>query len=34
LAGGLVMQHDPSSVVSRGCAEIAKVILANLKLDG
>jgi Flp pilus assembly CpaE family ATPase len=34
LAGGLVMQHDPSSVVSRGCAEIAKVILSNLKLDG
>ena len=34
LAGGLVMQHDPSSVVSRGCGEIAKVILSNLKLDG
>jgi Flp pilus assembly CpaE family ATPase len=34
LAGGLVMQHDPSSMVSRGSAEIAKVILASLKLDG
>jgi Flp pilus assembly CpaE family ATPase len=34
LAGGLVMQHDPSSAVSRGTAEIAKVILASLKLDG
>jgi Flp pilus assembly CpaE family ATPase len=34
LAGGLVMQHDPSSSVSRGTAEIAKVILASLKLDG
>ncbi|HSS60047.1 MAG TPA: hypothetical protein VLK30_01165 [Candidatus Limnocylindrales bacterium] len=34
LAGGLVLQHDPSSGVSRGSAEIAKVILANLKLDG
>ena len=34
LAGGLVTQHDPSSAVSRGTAEIAKVILASLKLDG
>ena len=34
LAGGLVSQHDPSSSVSRGCAEIAKVILASLKLNG
>jgi Flp pilus assembly CpaE family ATPase len=34
LAGGLVLQHDPSSMVSRGCAEIAKAILASLKLDG
>jgi MinD-like ATPase involved in chromosome partitioning or flagellar assembly len=34
LAGGLVMQHDPSSAVSRGTAEVAKVILASLKLDG
>ncbi|HEV2140716.1 MAG TPA: cyclic nucleotide-binding domain-containing protein [Candidatus Dormibacteraeota bacterium] len=34
LAGGLVLQHDPSSMVSRGCAEIARVIMASLKLDG
>ncbi len=34
LAGGLVFQHDPSSAVSRGCADVAKVILASLKLDG
>ncbi len=34
LAGGLVLQHDPSSMVSRGCTEIARVILASLKLDG
>jgi pilus assembly protein CpaE len=34
LAGGLVMQHDPSSAVSRGSAELAKVILASLKIDG
>jgi Flp pilus assembly CpaE family ATPase len=34
LAGGLVLQHDPSSMVSRGAAEIARVVLANLKLDG
>jgi Flp pilus assembly CpaE family ATPase len=34
LAGGLVMQHDPSSMVSRGSAEVARVILASLKLDG
>ncbi|HET9783080.1 MAG TPA: cyclic nucleotide-binding domain-containing protein [Candidatus Dormibacteraeota bacterium] len=34
LAGGLVTQHDPSSAVSRGSAEIAKVILSSLKLDG
>jgi pilus assembly protein CpaE len=34
LAGGLVTQHDPSSMVSRGSAEIAKVILSSLKLDG
>jgi Flp pilus assembly CpaE family ATPase len=33
LAGGLVLQHDPSSMVSRGAAEIARVVLANLKLD-
>jgi Flp pilus assembly CpaE family ATPase len=34
LAGGLVLQHDPSSVVSRGATEIARVILTSLKLDG
>ena len=33
LAGGLVLQHDPSSVVSRGAADIARVILGSLKLD-
>jgi pilus assembly protein CpaE len=33
LAGGLVIQHDPSSAVSRGAAEIARVVLSNLKLD-
>ncbi|MGH7763674.1 MAG: hypothetical protein ACREOM_04570 [Candidatus Dormibacteraceae bacterium] len=34
LAGGLVLQRDPSSLVSRGSAELARVILAGLKLDG
>ncbi len=34
LAGGLVLQHDPSSMVSRGSTDIARVILASLKLDG
>ena len=34
LAGGLVIQHDPSSIVSRGATEVARVILSNLKLDG
>jgi Flp pilus assembly CpaE family ATPase len=34
LAGGLVLQHDPNSSVSRGAVDIAKVILASLKLDG
>ncbi|HKC19420.1 MAG TPA: hypothetical protein VKE27_07275, partial [Candidatus Dormibacteraeota bacterium] len=34
LAGGLVMQHDPSSAVSRGSADLAKVILASLELNG
>jgi len=34
LAGGLVLQHDPNSTVSRGASEIARVILASLKLDG
>jgi Flp pilus assembly CpaE family ATPase len=34
LAGGLVLQNDPSAMVSRGAMEVARVILANLKLDG
>jgi Flp pilus assembly CpaE family ATPase len=34
IAGGLVLQHDPSAVVSRGATEIARVIMSNLKLDG
>jgi Flp pilus assembly CpaE family ATPase len=34
LAGGLVLQHDPNSMVSRGANDIARVILASLKLDG
>jgi Flp pilus assembly CpaE family ATPase len=33
LAGGLVLQRDPSSLVSRGANEIARVILGTLKLD-
>jgi Flp pilus assembly CpaE family ATPase len=33
LAGGLVLQNDPSSMVSRGATEIARVILASLKID-
>jgi len=33
LAGGLVIQRDPSSVVSRGAVEVARVVLSNLKLD-
>ncbi|HKV87931.1 MAG TPA: hypothetical protein VJT78_08055 [Candidatus Dormibacteraeota bacterium] len=34
LAGGLVLQRDPSSLVSRGATELARVIMASLKLDG
>jgi Flp pilus assembly CpaE family ATPase len=34
LAGALVLQHDPSSMVSRGATDIARVIVASLKLDG
>jgi pilus assembly protein CpaE len=34
LAGGLVLLRDPSSMVSRGATELARVILGNLKLDG
>lgn len=33
LAGGLVIQ-DPSSMVSRGANDLARVIMANLKLNG
>jgi Flp pilus assembly CpaE family ATPase len=33
LAGGIVLQHDPSSMVSRGATDIARVILTSLKLD-
>jgi Flp pilus assembly CpaE family ATPase len=33
LAGGLVLQRDASSMVSRGATELARVILTNLKLD-
>ena len=33
LAGGLVLQHDPSSMVSRGATDVARVVLASLKLD-
>ena len=33
LAGGLVLQHDPSSMMSRGATDVARVILASLKLD-
>jgi pilus assembly protein CpaE len=32
LAGALVMQRDPSSLVARGAADIAKLIGASLKL--
>ncbi|HEV2033981.1 MAG TPA: hypothetical protein VGU71_07255 [Candidatus Dormibacteraeota bacterium] len=32
LAGGLVLQRDPSSLVSRGATELARVISASLKL--
>ena len=34
LAGGLVLQRDASSLVSRGATELARVIMANLKLSG
>jgi Flp pilus assembly CpaE family ATPase len=32
IAGGLVLQRDPSSLVSRGATDLARVILASLKL--
>jgi Flp pilus assembly CpaE family ATPase len=34
LAGGLVLQRDSSSLVARGATELARVIMANLKLSG
>ena len=34
LAGGLVLVRDPNSLVSRGATDLARVIVANLKLDG
>jgi len=34
LAGSLVLQRDASSLVSRGATELARVIMANLKLSG
>ncbi len=33
LAGGLVLQRDASSLVSRGATELARVVMANLKLS-
>lgn len=33
LAGGLVMLRDPNSLVSKGSADLARVILTNLKID-
>jgi Flp pilus assembly CpaE family ATPase len=33
LAGGLVIARDPNSLVARGATDLAKVIVANLKLD-
>jgi Flp pilus assembly CpaE family ATPase len=34
LAGSLVLQRDPSSQVSRGANELARLIAGKLKLDG
>jgi Flp pilus assembly CpaE family ATPase len=34
LAGSLVLQRDPSSQVSRGANELARLIVGKLKLDG
>jgi Flp pilus assembly CpaE family ATPase len=34
LAGGLVLQRDPSSLVSRGAIDLARAIMAGLKLSG
>ena len=34
LAGGLVLQRDTSSLVSRGAIDLSRVIMASLKLSG
>jgi Flp pilus assembly CpaE family ATPase len=34
LAGALVLQRDTSSLVSRGATELARVVMASLKLSG
>jgi Flp pilus assembly CpaE family ATPase len=34
LAGGLVLQRDASSLVSRGAADLARVVMTSLKLSG
>ncbi len=34
LAGGLVLQRDTSSLVSRGATDLARVVMTNLKLSG
>jgi Flp pilus assembly CpaE family ATPase len=34
LSGGLVLQRDPSSLVSKGATELASVIMTSLKMDG
>jgi len=34
LAGSLVLQRDASSLVARGATELARVVMANLKLSG
>jgi Flp pilus assembly CpaE family ATPase len=34
LAGGLVLQRDASSLVSRGATDLARVVMASLKLSG
>jgi Flp pilus assembly CpaE family ATPase len=34
LAGGLVLQRDASSLVSRGAIDLSRVIMASLKLSG
>jgi len=34
LAGGLILQRDSSSLVSRGATELARVVMTSLKLSG